>query len=141
MTSRCQGLFPPHPFLKGKALGTRLDKTPLFCTFYSSLVLLSIYVLLCTYSSFSVLISPFRSLLVLLCRFPSLLVLFCPYLSFSVLTCPFRSLVVLFCPYLSFSVLTCPFISLLVLFRPYSSFFALTSGAPREARQRSTMGK
>ena len=24
MTSRCQGLFPPHPFFKGKALGTRL---------------------------------------------------------------------------------------------------------------------
>ena len=23
MTSRCQGLFPPHPFFKGKALGTR----------------------------------------------------------------------------------------------------------------------
>ena len=26
MTSRCQGLFPPHPFFKGKALGTRLGK-------------------------------------------------------------------------------------------------------------------
>ena len=25
MTSRCQGLFPPHPFFEGKALGTRLD--------------------------------------------------------------------------------------------------------------------
>ena len=25
MTSRCQGLFPPHPFFKGKALGTRLQ--------------------------------------------------------------------------------------------------------------------
>ena len=24
VTSRCQGLFPPHPFFKGKALGTRL---------------------------------------------------------------------------------------------------------------------
>ena len=24
MTSRCLGLFPPHPFFKGKALGTRL---------------------------------------------------------------------------------------------------------------------
>ena len=24
MTSRWQGLFPPHPFFKGKALGTRL---------------------------------------------------------------------------------------------------------------------
>ena len=24
VTSRCQGLFPPHPFSKGKALGTRL---------------------------------------------------------------------------------------------------------------------
>ena len=24
MTSRGQGLFPPHPFFKGKALGTRL---------------------------------------------------------------------------------------------------------------------
>ena len=24
MTSRCQGLFPPHPSFKGKALGTRL---------------------------------------------------------------------------------------------------------------------
>ena len=24
MTSRCQGLFPPHPFFKGKALETRL---------------------------------------------------------------------------------------------------------------------
>ena len=24
MTSRCQGLFPPHPFFEGKALGTRL---------------------------------------------------------------------------------------------------------------------
>ena len=24
MTSRCQGPFPPHPFFKGKALGTRL---------------------------------------------------------------------------------------------------------------------
>ena len=28
MTSRCQGLFPPDPFFKGKALGTRL------CTYY-----------------------------------------------------------------------------------------------------------
>ena len=27
MTSRCQGLFPPHPFFKGKALETRLVKT------------------------------------------------------------------------------------------------------------------
>ena len=26
MTSRCQGLFPPHPFFKGKALGTRLSE-------------------------------------------------------------------------------------------------------------------
>ena len=26
MTSRCQGLFPPHPFFKGKALGTRLRR-------------------------------------------------------------------------------------------------------------------
>ena len=25
MTSRCQGLFPPHPFFEGKALRTRLD--------------------------------------------------------------------------------------------------------------------
>ena len=25
MTSRCQGLFPPHPFSEGKALGTRLN--------------------------------------------------------------------------------------------------------------------
>ena len=24
VTSRCQGLFPPHPLFKGKALGTRL---------------------------------------------------------------------------------------------------------------------
>ena len=24
MTSRCQGLFPPHPVFEGKALGTRL---------------------------------------------------------------------------------------------------------------------
>ena len=24
MASRCQNLFPPHPFIKGKALGTRL---------------------------------------------------------------------------------------------------------------------
>ena len=29
MTSRCQGLFPPHPFFKGKALGTRLVATGL----------------------------------------------------------------------------------------------------------------
>ena len=26
LTSRCQGLFQPHPFFKGKALGTRLIK-------------------------------------------------------------------------------------------------------------------
>ena len=26
MTSRCQGLFPPHPFFEGKALGTRLNR-------------------------------------------------------------------------------------------------------------------
>ena len=26
MTSRCQGLFPPHLFFKGKALGTRLAR-------------------------------------------------------------------------------------------------------------------
>ena len=25
VTSRCQGLFPPHPFFKGKALGTMLE--------------------------------------------------------------------------------------------------------------------
>ena len=25
VTSRCRGLFPPHPFFKGKALGTRLQ--------------------------------------------------------------------------------------------------------------------
>ena len=25
MTSRCQGLFPPHPFFKGKVLGTMLE--------------------------------------------------------------------------------------------------------------------
>ena len=27
VTSRCQGLFPPHPFFEGKALGTRLPGT------------------------------------------------------------------------------------------------------------------
>ena len=27
MTSRCQGLFPPHPFFKGKALATRLARS------------------------------------------------------------------------------------------------------------------
>ena len=31
MTSRCQGLFPPHPFFKGKALGTRLINAVLAC--------------------------------------------------------------------------------------------------------------
>ena len=28
VTSRCQGLFPPHPLFEGKALGTRLTDTP-----------------------------------------------------------------------------------------------------------------
>ena len=30
MTSRCQGLFPPHPFFEGKALGTRLLRSLAF---------------------------------------------------------------------------------------------------------------
>ena len=29
VTNRCQGLFLPHPFFKGKALGTRLPSTSL----------------------------------------------------------------------------------------------------------------
>ena len=29
VTSRYQGLFPPHPFFKGKALGTRLRGRPI----------------------------------------------------------------------------------------------------------------
>ena len=28
VTSRCQGLLPPHPFFKGKALETRLTSAP-----------------------------------------------------------------------------------------------------------------
>ena len=32
MTSRCQGLFPPHLFFKGKALGTRLPIIALHAT-------------------------------------------------------------------------------------------------------------
>ena len=31
VTSRCQGLFPPHPFFEGKALGTRLTLSLTLC--------------------------------------------------------------------------------------------------------------
>ena len=30
VTSQCQGLFPPHPFFEGEALGTKL---PVFSSF------------------------------------------------------------------------------------------------------------
>ena len=39
MTSRCQGLFPPHPCFKGKALGTRLTSTDQFSAATKTLVL------------------------------------------------------------------------------------------------------
>ena len=67
---------------------------------------------------FSVLSTPRLSFL-------SFYVLLCTYSSSSVLTSPFLSLLVLLCPYLSFSVLTSPLVSQLVLFRPYSSFYVL----------------
>ena len=108
---------------------------PLFCTFQSSLLLLSFYVLLCPYSSFSVLTSPFLSLIVLLSPYQSLYVLispflsfsvlFHPYQSFSVLTCPFRSLLVLFCSFPSFYILTSPIVPLSLLFCPLQSLLVL----------------
>ena len=94
---------------------------PIFlCTF------MYLFVLFRPNQSFSVLNSPFKSLLVPLCPYQSFSVLFHPYQSFSVLTCPFLSLLVCLDPYKSFSVLTCPFRSLLVLFCPYLSLSVLT---------------
>ena len=43
VTSRCQGLFPPHPFFERKALGTRLVFRPVTESIYG------LYALCCSY--------------------------------------------------------------------------------------------
>ena len=98
---------------------TRFSK--LLCSVLSTprLSFVSFYVLLCTYSSSSVITSPFLSLLVLLGPYQSFYVLTSLLVSLLVLFRPFMSSLVHVCPYQSFCVLTSPFPSLLVLFCPY----------------------
>ena len=74
MTSRCQGLFPPHPFLEGKALGTRLNNVTLVSPVFMSKKVEVKVPILCQYMQLKItypratvrLFYPFPHLLVLL---------------------------------------------------------------------------